>query len=429
MQIASSSRRLSDLAVSAAWSLWTELGLSGWERRLESEAVDVEALILFTAWLGRLDHRLLDETLDWCISNGRFVSATRLHGLLKQLDPEVVEAFGDYSATVTSKAPKIRWPGEGKARRVAPSGKSEVPNLERPALIQLRLRALFGVGTRAELLRLLLIDARQGWSAAALARESAYTKVNVAAALDLLALTGIVRIEKSRNQYRYRLGRGPQLVELAGPLPGFQPDWNARFAVMLPLTRLEASGGNGEGAVRAAQVVGLLRQIEKPLARLGLHDFVPVPGKPEFNQEFARWSEQLMSNWAGQEVTAGPADATYEVHRSEIAWEATAREPGRPPRPLTLPDWEDLYKDVPRSDYMIADDSSGALLLAHELFRRAHARKGIALEPFGYQTEVIAFAQQHLRTIPRGQSRSFSDAFLRLWRAERLGRLSSVSSG
>lgn len=429
MQIASSSGRLSDLAVSTAWSLWTELGLSGWERRHDSEAVDVEPLILFTAWLGRFDHRLLDETLDWCISNARFVSATRLNGLLKQLDPEVVEAFGDYSATVRSKAPKIKWPGEGRARRLAPSGKSEVPNLERPALIQLRLRALYGVGARAELLRLLLIDAQLGWSAADLARESAYTKVNVAAALDLLALTGVVRIEKSGNQHRFRLGRGPQLVELAGPLPGFQPDWNTRFAVMLPLTRLEASAGNGEGAVRAAQVVGVLRQIEKPLARLGLGDLVPPPGRSEFIQEFDLWSEQLMSYWANQDVRAGPADARYEVHRADIAWETTVHEPGRGARPLTLPEWEELYKEHQRSPNWIEDDSVGALKLAHELMRRAYGRRGLAVEPFRYQPEVIAFAEQQLRTIPRGQSRTFSDAFLRLWRAERLGRLSAATGG
>lgn len=429
MQTVSSSRGLGDLALATAWSLWTELGVSGWERRHQSEAIDVEPLILFTAWLGELDHRLLEESLDWCISNARFVSATRFRGLLKRVDPVVGEAFGDYSATVTAKVLKIRWPGEGKALRFTPSGKSEAPNLERAGLLQLRLRALFGVGTRAEVLRLLLMDVPRGWSAAELARESGYAKVNVAAALDVLALAGTIRVEKSGNQFRYRLGKGPQLVELAGPLPSFQPDWSARFAVMLPLTRLKLERGQGEGMARAAQVVGVLRQIEKPLTRLGLLDLVPTPGRPEFNQEFDLWSEQLLSYWAGQDVPAGPNDAVFDVHRTDIAWKATVREPGRSPRPLTLPVWEDLYKDHPRSDSMIADDSSGAFLLAHELMRRAYGRTGRAIEPFRYQPEVIAFAEQQLRTIPRGQSRTFSDVYMRLWRAERMGRLSSATGG
>jgi hypothetical protein len=425
MQTVDSSGRLRDLALSTAWSLWTELGVSGWERRHQSEAVDLEPLILFTAWLGRLDHRLLDESLDWCITNARFASATRLRSLLKQADADAVEAFGEYSATVASKIPKSRWPGAGKARRLVPSGKSEVPSLERPALLQLRLRALFGVAARAEVLRLLVIDAARGWSAADLARESAYAKVNVAAALDLLALAGIVRIEKSGAQFRYRLRKGPQLIELAGPAPSFQPDWSSRFAVMLHLIRLELDRSAGEGMVRAANLVAILRQIETSIARLGLTDLMPSPGRPEFTQEFEVWSDQLLSYWAGQEPPVGPADAVYEVHRTDLAWAATVREPGRPARPLTLPDWEDLYKEHPRSDPMIADDSSGALLLAHELMRRAFARRGVSIEPFGYQPEAIAFAQQQLWTIPRGRSRIFSDGFLRLWRAERLGRLGS----
>ena len=423
MQTASSRSRLSSLALATVWSLWTELGISGWERRHQDEGLDLEALILFSAWLGRVDHRLLDEGLDWCIANSRLVSATRLRGLLKQADSDVVESFGDYSATVASKVPKINWPGEGKVRRFVPSGKSEAPNLERPALLQLRLRALFGLATRAEVLRLLLIDAPLGWSAADLARESAFAKVNVAVALDLLELTGVVRIEKSGTQFRYRLARAAPLVALVGPAPSFQPDWSARFAVMLNLVRLEHDRATGEGMVRAANLVAILRQIAKPIARLGLRDLVPAPGRPEFNDEFDLWSEELLTYWAGLEGPVSHAETSYEVRRSDIAWEVTVHEPDRAPRPLTLPGWEGLNKEHPHPD------SSGPLLLAHELMRLAYARKGMAIEPFGYQTEVVGFAQQHLRTIPKWQSRIFAEGFLRLWRAERLGRMGFASVG
>ena len=156
---------------------------------------------------------------------------------------------------------------------------------------------------------------------------------------------------------------------------------------------------------------------------------VPHPGRPEFTREFDAWSEQLLGYWAGLERAEGVEEATYEVHRSDSAWEAVIHEPDRPPRPLTLPDWDDLYKEHPRSDSMISDDSSGALVLAHELIRRAHARSGITIEPFGYQPEVVTFANQHLRTIPKGQARTFSESFLRFWRAERLGRMGFAAAG
>jgi len=428
MQAVSSRGRLREFALDISWSLWSELGLSGWERRHQLEGVDLEPLILFSAWLGRHDHRLRDESLDWCLTNMRFVSATRLRGLLKRADNEIVECFGDYSATVASKAPNANWPGGGKPWRFVPSQKSTVPDLTRAALLQLRLRALFGVGSRAELLRLLLIDMPRGWSAGELARETGYAKVNVAATLDSLTLTGVVRIEKSGTQFRYRFAKASQLIELAGPVPSFQPDWSARFSVMVNLLLWELEPPARQSLVRASNAVRLLRQIEKPLARVGLHSLVPAAGRPEFNDEFDIWSKQLLAYWAGFRDPVDANETVYEVRRSENAWQATIREPNRAPKPLTLPEWEELYKEHARSDSMIADDSTGALLLAHDLMRRAYARSGITLEPFGFQPELIVFANDQLRTIARGQSRAFSDGFLRLWRAERLGRTSAMTA-
>lgn len=428
MQAVSSRGHLRELALDISWSLWTELGLSGWEHRHQHEGVDLEPLILFSAWLGRQDHRLRDESLDWCLANMRFVSAIRMRGLLKRADNEILERFGDYSATVASKAPNANWPGEGKPWRFVPSHKSAVPDLSRAALLQLRLRALFGVGSRAELIRLLLIDRPRGWSAGELASETGYAKVNVAATLDSLALTGVIRIEKSGIQFRYRFARASQLIELAGPVPSFQPDWSARFSVMVNLLRWELEAPPRQSLVRAANAVRLLGQIEKPLARLGLLGLVPAVGRPEFIDEFDIWSTQLFAYWAGLRDPVDPNEAVYEVRRSEIAWQATIREPHRAPKPLTLPDWEELYKEHARSDSMIADDSTGALLLAHELMRRAYARSGISLEPFRFQPEVIVFANDQLRTIARGQSRAFSEGFLCLWRAERLGRTSAMNA-
>jgi hypothetical protein len=268
----------------------------------------------------------------------------------------------------------------------------------------------------------------RGWSAGELASETGYAKVNVAATLDSLTLTGVVRIEKSGTQFRYRFARASQWIELAGPVPSFQPDWSARFSVMLNLLRWELEPPARQSLVRASNAVRLLRQIEKPLSQLGLLGLVPATGRPEFNEEFDIWSKQVFAYWAGSRDPVDPNEAVYEVRRSEIAWQATIREPHRAPKPLTLPDWEELYKEHARSDSMIADDSTGALLLAHELMRRAYARSGINLEPFGFQPEVIAFANDQLRTIVKGQSRAFSESFLRMWRAERLGRTSAMTA-
>jgi hypothetical protein len=97
-------------------------------------------------------------------------------------------------------------------------------------------------------------------------------------------------------------------------------------------------------------------------------------------------------------------------------------------RPLTLAESDELYGDVPRSDDRIPDDSVGPYLLAHELMRRAASRQRIDVGPFRYQPEVLSFAQEQLRPIAEGETRSFGEDFLRLWRAERLARLGAPKS-
>src|SRR5215472_11101970 len=185
MQNTRFSEEILDLALEMVWSLWAELGLSGWTRRHTSIAVDLEPLILVTSWLGQYDSRLRDESIDWCVTNSRLVSGIRLRNLLGNASEDVKRSFGDYSATVKSHI-RVPWPGVGNAWRMTPSGKSGVADLDRPALIQLKLRAICGVSARAEILKLLLSASQRNWRTGELARQAAYGKDNVAGSLDLL---------------------------------------------------------------------------------------------------------------------------------------------------------------------------------------------------------------------------------------------------
>lgn len=423
MQSNVSSHRVTSLALDIAWSLWSELGVSGWKESDCVEAIDIEPLILFTAWLGEQDHRLWEESLDWCVTNHRFVSAARLRSLLKRAGRDEAEHFREYSATVQEIVPKASWPGGGRPCRITLSRKSRVPRLDRPALLQLRMRAIFGVSARSEVLRTLLIERPRGWSAADLAQLAGYAKVNVAAALDLLALAGVVAVESMGTQFRYRMARAPHLIEFAGPVPRFQPDWSARFAVIVELIRLEQGRPIDNRTAYAAQRVGALRRIEPKLAELGFARLVPLRGGEDFGESIDRWAYQLLSYWAGNHSSGDPGEALYEVRRQENGWEVTIREPGQPERPLTLPVWDDLYRGMPRSDNAVADDSTGAFQLAHELLRRAFLRIGVQLEPFRYQPEVLILAEEQLRSMPRGTSRTFGEGFLRFWRAEHAARI------
>lgn len=424
-----------DLALETVWSLWSELSLSGWTRRHTSTAVDLEPLIIFTSWLGQYDSRLRDESVDWCVSNSRLVSGIRLRNLLRHASDDVRKTFGDYSATVKSHV-RVPWPGEGAAWRMAPSGKSGVADLERPALLQLRLRAICGVSARAEVLKLLLSAPERGWSASELAGQAAYGKDNVTAALDLLALAGVVGEDRIGRSFRYRLRR--DFRAFVGELPGRFPLWAQIFAVVESLVRFSLTPANAARAdVRAVEVGSVLRQIEPWLKVVGFADSVPGATGPSLNYQFDAWSIRLLRQWANVsdpavgEVVKGD-EARYTINRLTLppgAWLGIVMNPGEPAKPLELPEWADLYQERPRSDTVISDDSIGAPRVAHEIMRLAEKRVGREVGDYWGDdrglNQLIAreFAQEELWPMRHGTSMTWGETYLRAWRRDRVERM------
>lgn len=178
------SRHVEEAVLDFLWSLWAELGVSGWTRRHRHWGIDPEPLVLFTAAVGQLDARLRDESTDWCIRYSRYVSVARLKNLLRSAPPPVAAAFGEYAATVSTHA-SVRWPGATQARVYRPTGRSRIEGFTRPALVTLRLRALFGVGARAEILRHYVLSPAATFAAADFP-EAHHTKRIIAAELESL---------------------------------------------------------------------------------------------------------------------------------------------------------------------------------------------------------------------------------------------------
>lgn len=106
-------------------------------------AIDLEPLLIFTSTLSNADPRLRDEALDWCSQNGRSVSKPRLKTLLSRTSSPTHEAFSRFAGTYNCLT-KSSWPGadEVRATEVRLSGKSEPPDLTKPALFNLRMRPL-----------------------------------------------------------------------------------------------------------------------------------------------------------------------------------------------------------------------------------------------------------------------------------------------
>jgi hypothetical protein len=288
-------------ALDIGWSLWTELGVSGQRRSHSNVGIDLEPLIVATAYLSRFDARLRDESLDWCVLNVRYVSSDRLRNFLRTVDEELRQAFGPYSATV-KKARRVSWPEDGKPFRFAPTGRSLVPDLLRPALVQLRLRAAFGVSARAEVLRWLLDQPEHFVGSLELALKSHYGKDNVADTLDLLARAGVLQetvMTTAGNQRVFRLDREATLVSALMEWMKFpQQRWDAVFRVAMRLVEF-AQTAPAKPAARAVAIQEMLADLQSDLRWLGAFPRLRQ-GVDAVNQDFDRWATAALQHWAGK---------------------------------------------------------------------------------------------------------------------------------
>jgi hypothetical protein len=231
-----------------AWEQWSQLGVFAPSHRNDRVAADPEALLVFTLEIGRRDPRLLDEMLDWLLTNERLISIQRLRNLATDdEDRRLVEAAIGWVA---------RWQPKGRfapraapassddslplfrtlAREVRnpdpaflavgllkpdtdPSRKSQTPDTARPINFAFRLRLLFGVGSRAEVIRYLITNPAPDPSAQMIADAAGFAKRNINETLTALVASNLVTAFELGNEHRYSLNRA-----VWGQLFGFKPD-------------------------------------------------------------------------------------------------------------------------------------------------------------------------------------------------------------
>ena len=85
--------------LSFLWRQWSALGVAGYGTSDDQWFIDPEALLLFTCHLGRYDARLFDEVLDWLNTNGNSINIQRLRNILHSenfTDKKVLTAIADF---------------------------------------------------------------------------------------------------------------------------------------------------------------------------------------------------------------------------------------------------------------------------------------------------------------------------------------------
>lgn len=280
------SKKLDHSLLNLAWSLWTELGLRGVKRNHQNVLILLEELILLTASLAEIDPRLRDESLDWCSQYHHFVSISRLKSLITDSD---TEPFSRYSASLNAIS-RAAWPvfTDAAPWKVKPSHKSCLQPLESPALLNIRIRAIFGTGARADLITFFLIHKNSDFSISDVTAIG-YSKRNLAEILEDLNLGKLFDKFMQGNQLRYRLIKNDQLLKAIKPIPKYTPSWRLIFKLLLSLRNCIRRTENSSESTKVVEIRNCLKSHQETLQRLRL-------SPPSFQSNFQIYL-QTFSDW------------------------------------------------------------------------------------------------------------------------------------
>jgi DNA-binding transcriptional ArsR family regulator len=214
---------LRDAFLRLVWDQWSQMGVSGSTERRDGWSIDPEALLAFTLRIARHEPRLFDEVLDWMCLNLDLVSAQRLKNLAG--DPQTQRLTAAALSWASARSTKVTRHTARRAREVGepvplfvrttgtmqvrkpdpiflehgfirpqlePSHKSRPPERSAPINLCFRLRDLFGVSARAEVVRVLLLLHGGESRIREIVRAAGYSRQNVHEALNALVSAGVV---------------------------------------------------------------------------------------------------------------------------------------------------------------------------------------------------------------------------------------------
>ncbi len=317
MQISELRSAVNENLLAFAWNEWAQLGVLADVQRLSRWAADPEAFLLFSLQLARAEPRLFDEVLDWAVANSASVSVQRLRNqYASDEDTRLAEAALAWAAVngarlrprslkpLPSPEPlfyEMRSPGRPDpvfaqygllkplTRRTM---KSRFPDLALPINFAFRLRRIFGLGTRADVLRFLLTasaasppPSRALFTTLAIAEAAGYSKRNVQEALnDLSAAEAIGHVIRGNEhlysvdpeQWRLLLPRGIDRYPL-------YRDWPHALVAVRELHRWLSDAKTAElsGYMRSSEARRMMDSILPSLHYAGMPVTTPPTGETD----------------------------------------------------------------------------------------------------------------------------------------------------
>lgn len=304
------------------WRQWSALGVLGEAKPEDNWIVDPEPLLIFTLDMARHEPRLFDEVMGWLVKNGKWILIQKLRGIMRQEDFKDCQLVGAVSAWLSSQGQERKWQNlaEFCQKKVSPSQedlfiyrKGELylsqqdegdqsfaqfgfyrsslgPSRKSREVIptarsnlRFMLRALFGVGSRAECILYLLTH--DGGHPSDVAKAIGLSIKGIQDALIELSKSGLIltrikgkkKIEYwlSQKQWWEFLSKG-SIEELEKPV---WIDWIALFRALSKvwetLNEIETTQSN---YLRSSKLRESMELVGNEFARSGV-DIPLVPGR------------------------------------------------------------------------------------------------------------------------------------------------------
>lgn len=310
MSLKDLARKTRTSLVDFLWRQWAQLGMAGAARSADDWVIDPEALLLFTMDAGRYDARLFDEVVGWTAANERWISLQRLKNLAESWTTDTaLRGLAGFASLLNSLEKRDRWSALSKLNVPAPGEpvpffldadggpmpafgemdpffadaglvkpvtvvrglSSGIPMKARTALI-LRLRALLGLGPRAEVAAYLLTHGRAAVSD--IARAVGYSRWQVQQTLNDLGeggFTSVAHRGKLRSYALLDVAQWEALLGASGSVPKWV-EWPRVFHTLSGLLEFlgEISAGELSEYMLASRMLTQDESMRQGLADTGL---------------------------------------------------------------------------------------------------------------------------------------------------------------
>ena len=330
-------------ALNFLWRQWSALGLLGEARTEDPWTIDPEAMLLFTLEMGRYEPRLFDEVMDWLAVNGKWLDLQRLRGILQGKGDATRNLLGAAATFLVRERRERRWQNlvcksgvkEGATSTESlfyqkdgrPYPLSDKPDpaflscgFNRPKLtvrrltrevpitshstIRFLLRALFGLGSRAECLVYLLTH--EGGHPAEIAKAIGLSVRGTQDALIDLARSGLVLTRvKGKRKIEYWLSQERWWEFLSRGRMGEirRPVWIDWIALCNGLSQIwatleEMSQEGISDYMRSSRLRDSLEAVGSEFLESGL-DLPPLPGKDVRPEEYEKAFEAFIIHMLG----------------------------------------------------------------------------------------------------------------------------------